>query len=123
MSRSLVVNPGGQNVEPTIVSPPINIIVFGESGVVKTSVINMLTGEPVATVSNQALGCTYASTKHRATIDGREVMLYDTASLNEAGARTVSPQQVIQNLRSLADDLKTVNLLVHCIRGTWFREI
>ncbi|OAX42323.1 hypothetical protein K503DRAFT_766885 [Rhizopogon vinicolor AM-OR11-026] len=123
MSSHTVVNPDGQNVEPTIVSPPINIIVFGESGAVKTSVINMLTEEPVAAVSNQAVGCTYASTKHRATIDGREVMLYDTAGLNEAGARTVSPQQAIQNLRSLADDLKTVNLLVHCIRGTWFREI
>ncbi|OJA11376.1 hypothetical protein AZE42_05165 [Rhizopogon vesiculosus] len=112
-----------QKVCTTIASPPTNIIVFGESGVGKSSVINMLTEEPVAAVSNQALGCTYASTKYRATIDGQEVMLYDTAGLNEAEAGTVSPQQAIQNLCSLVDDLKTVNLLVYCIRGTRFRKI
>ncbi|OAX31252.1 P-loop containing nucleoside triphosphate hydrolase protein [Rhizopogon vinicolor AM-OR11-026] len=123
MSSHTVVNQDGQNVEPTIVSPPINIIVFGESGVGKSSVINMLTEEPVAAVSNQAVGCTYKSTKYRATIDDREVVLYDTAGLNEAEAGTVSPQRAIHNLRSLVDDLKTVNLLVYCIRGTRFREI
>ncbi|OJA11371.1 hypothetical protein AZE42_05163, partial [Rhizopogon vesiculosus] len=83
----------------------------------------MLTEEPVAAVSNQAIGCTYKSTKYRAIIGGREVVLYDTAGLNESEAGTVSPQQAIHNLRSLVDDLKTVNLLVYCIRGTRFREI
>jgi GTPase SAR1 family protein len=112
-----------QEVQPGIVSPPINVIVFGESGVGKSSVINMLTEEPVAAVSNQAVGCTYASDKFRATIAGQEVMLYDTAGLNEAEAGTVSPQRAIQNLRSLVEDLKTVNLLVYCIRGTRFRKI
>ncbi|OAX34837.1 hypothetical protein K503DRAFT_746785 [Rhizopogon vinicolor AM-OR11-026] len=112
-----------QEVQRGIDSPPINVIVFGESGVGKSSVINMLTEEPVAAVSNQALGCTYASTKYRATIGGREAMLYDTAGLNEAEAGTVSPQQAIQNLHSLVEDLKTVNLLVYCIRGTRFRKI
>ncbi|OAX34833.1 hypothetical protein K503DRAFT_416746 [Rhizopogon vinicolor AM-OR11-026] len=112
-----------QKVCTTIASPPINIIVFGESGVGKSSIINMITEEPAAAVSNQAVGCTYASTKYRATIDGREVMLYDTAGLNEADAGTVSSLKAIQNLRSLVDDLKTVNLLVCCIRGTRFRRI
>jgi len=111
-----------QEIQPGIVSP-INIIIFGESGVGKSSVINMLMGEPVAAVSNQAVGCTYASDKFRATIAGQEVMLYDTAGLNEAEAGTFSPQRAIQNLRSLAEDLKTVNLLVYCIRGTRFRKI
>jgi hypothetical protein len=84
----------------------------------------MLMGEPVAAVSNQAVGCTYASEKFRATIDdGREVMLYDTAGLNEAEAGTVSPKQAIRNLRLLVNDLKTVNLLVYCIRGTRYRKI
>jgi len=107
----------------TSASPPVNVIVFGESGVGKSSIINMLMGEPVAAVSNQAVGCTYASTKFRATIDDREVMLYDTAGLNEAKAGTVSPEQAVQNLRLLVNDLKTVNLLVYCIRGTRYRKI
>jgi predicted GTPase len=83
----------------------------------------MLMGEPVAAVSNQAVGCTYESTKFRATIAGKEVMLYDTAGLNEAEAGTVSPEQAIENLQSLVTELKTVNLLVYCIRGTRFRKI
>jgi GTPase SAR1 family protein len=107
---------------PTI-DPPSNVIVFGESGVGKSSVINMLMGEPVAAVSNEAAGCTYKSNKFRTTIDGREVMLYDTAGLDEAEAGTVSPERAIQNLRSLVKDLKTVNLLVYCIRGIRFRTI
>lgn len=77
----------------------------------------------MAAVSNQAVGCTYASKKFRATIAGREVMLYDTAGLNEAEAGTVSPLQAMQNLRSLVEGLNTVNLLVYCIRGTRFRKI
>jgi len=83
----------------------------------------MLMGEPVAAVSNQSVGCTYDSNKFRAIIAGREVMLYDTAGLNEAEAGTVSPEQAVQNLRSLVTELKTVNLLVYCIRGTRFRKI
>lgn len=107
----------------TIASPPVNVVFFGESGVGKSSIINMLMGEPVAAVSNQAVGCTYTNDKFRATIAGREVMLYDTAGLNEPEAGTVSHEQGIQNLRSLANDLKTVNLLVYCIRGSRFRKI
>ena len=102
---------------------PTNVIVFGESGVGKSSIINMLVGEPVATVSNQAAGCTFASTKFRATINGREVILYDTAGLDESETGTVSPRQAIQNLRSLVTELTTVNLLVYVIRGTRLRKI
>lgn len=107
----------------TNASPPIKVIVFGESGVGKSSLINMLMGEPVAAVSNQAVGCTFASNKFRANIGNREVMLYDTAGLNEAEAGTVSPERAIQNLRSLVRSLKTVDLLVYCIRGIRFRKI
>ena len=89
----------------------------------KSSIINMLVGEHVAAVSNQAAGCTYTNDRFRATIAGREVMLYDTAGLNEAETGTVSHARAIQNLRSLVNDLKTVNLLVYCIRGTRFRKI
>ncbi|OJA18652.1 hypothetical protein AZE42_11681 [Rhizopogon vesiculosus] len=120
---SPAVNSGGGSGICAIPSSPVNVIVFGESGVGKSSIINMLMGEPVAAVSNQAVGCTYASNKFRATIAGKEVMLYDTAGLNEAEAGTVSPEQAIRNLRSLVKDLKTVNLLVYCIRGTRFRKI
>ena len=116
----LAVNSGGNS---TIASPPVNVIIFGESGVGKSSIINMLVGERVAAVSNQVLGCTYTNDKFRATIAGREVMLYDTAGLNEAEAGTVSHERAIQNLRSLVNDLKTVNLLVYCIRGARFRKL
>ena len=104
-------------------SPPINIIVFGESGVGKSSVINMLMGEPVAAVSNQAVGCTYEINEFRATIAGQEVILHDTPGLNEAEAGTVPPEQAVHNLRSLAKKLGTVSLLMYCIRGIRFRKI
>jgi len=48
-----------------------NIIVFGETGVGKSSIINMLQGGEVATTSNSAYGCTSESSHHEVTLTSR----------------------------------------------------
>jgi predicted GTPase len=45
-----------------------NIIVFGETGVGKSSIINMLQGGEVAPTSNSAYGCTSESSQHEVTL-------------------------------------------------------
>ena len=57
---------------PLDVDPSIrNIIVFGQTGVGKSSIINMLQGEAVATTSDGAYGCTAKSAYHEVTLGSR----------------------------------------------------
>ncbi|EIW86068.1 hypothetical protein CONPUDRAFT_148188 [Coniophora puteana RWD-64-598 SS2] len=103
-----------------------NIIIFGESGVGKSSLVNMLSEGAVepAAVSNQALGCTFETQRYRVTLDNREYILWDTAGLNEGSKGTVSEEKACEKLVELLQQLKGgVNLLVYVLRGNRFRGI
>ena len=103
-----------------------NVLVFGETGTGKSSLINMIAGNDVAKVSNDALGCTFGNVQYVVNefIDGSPIRLWDTAGLNEGEHGMVSSEQAMQNLYNLVYNLKGgVNLLVYCIRATRFRDI
>jgi len=101
-----------------------NILIFGETGTGKSSLINMLAGRHIAGVSSDALGYTFGSQVHEVSINGNLVKLWDTAGLNEGEHGTVPAEQAVRNLQDLVHNLKGgVNLLVYCIRGTRFRDI
>ncbi|KAF9441410.1 hypothetical protein P691DRAFT_791374 [Macrolepiota fuliginosa MF-IS2] len=101
-----------------------NIILFGETGVGKSSVVNMLSEKDVAVVSNDVTGCTFGSVDYGININGGEYVLWDTAGLNEDEAGSVPGDQALRNLRDLVWKLKEgVSLLVYCIRGTRYRDI
>ncbi|KIL54350.1 hypothetical protein M378DRAFT_28761 [Amanita muscaria Koide BX008] len=102
-----------------------NIIVFGESGVGKSSLINMITGTDSAATSNEAVGCTFQSASYDVELKGRKYRLWDTIGLNEGERGTASPERSIQDLQSLVLNLQHegVNLLVYCIRGSRIRDI
>ncbi|KAG1730252.1 P-loop containing nucleoside triphosphate hydrolase protein [Suillus paluster] len=61
-----------------------NFIVFGEMGVGKSSLINLIAGEQVAKVSPDALSCTLGSTEHQIRVSDPQlnVNLFDTAGLD-----------------------------------------
>ncbi|KAF9444546.1 hypothetical protein P691DRAFT_836514 [Macrolepiota fuliginosa MF-IS2] len=112
--------------QPTKVqnSAPKNIVIFGETGTGKSSLINMLSDDSVATVSNSALGCTFESASYPVTIHGRDYVLWDTAGLNEGEAGSVPAGEALHHLRDLVDKLKDgLSLLVYCIRGARYRDI
>jgi GTPase Era involved in 16S rRNA processing len=95
-----------------------NVIVFGETGVGKSSVINMVAGKDVAEKTNRAKGCTFQSMAHPVKIAGRTVALWDTAGLNEGNKGKVAAKDAIVNLCCLLRGLKEgVSLLVYCVRG------
>jgi small GTP-binding protein len=95
-----------------------NVVVFGETGAGKSSLINMIAGHQVAETSSRATGCTFHSTPYHVDIGGTHVTLWDTAGLNEGEIGTVAAKDAIINLykllRSLQDGL---SLLVYCVRG------
>ncbi|KXN83772.1 hypothetical protein AN958_01099 [Leucoagaricus sp. SymC.cos] len=103
---------------------PRNIVIFGETGTGKSSLINMLSDNSVATVSNLAVGCTFESSPYRITIDGTQYTLWDTAGLNEGDAGSVPADTALGHLRDLVEKLKDgLSLLVYCIRGARYRDI
>ncbi|KAF8441400.1 P-loop containing nucleoside triphosphate hydrolase protein [Boletus edulis BED1] len=102
-----------------------NIVIFGDSGVGKSSLINMLAGRKTAETSNGVLGCTFQSHLHTITIGGEKVNLWDTAGLDEGTRGRVQPEVAERNLTKLLRELRSANgihLLVYCIRGPTVRK-
>jgi GTPase Era involved in 16S rRNA processing len=105
------------------IKPITTVIVFGETGAGKSSIINMLAGRVAAKVSSSSSGCTFKSESHRLDINGSTCELFDTVGLNEGKQGTVSPTEAIVRLYKLIHSLKNgVNLLVYCVRGPRIRE-
>ncbi|KAF8336738.1 hypothetical protein F5887DRAFT_920680 [Amanita rubescens] len=72
-----------------------NVVVCGEAGAGKSSLVNMIAGDAVAQVSNRAVsGCTFQSTCFTVNIGDKQFNLLDTG----------------------------VNLLVFCMRSSGFRD-
>ena len=75
----------------TLSSPIVpNVVVFGEAGAGKTSVVK---GDNTAAVSSKAKGGTLSNTLYVKHISGSHFHLFDTAGLNEGTGGTVSEPQ------------------------------
>jgi len=95
-----------------------NVVVFGETGAGKSSVINMIAGRVVAETSSCAAGCTFQSKPYPVDLGGMSVTLWDTAGLNEGEVGTVAAKDAIVNLYKLLRSLESgLSLLVYCVRG------
>jgi GTP-binding protein EngB required for normal cell division len=93
-----------------------NVVIFGESGAGKSSIVNMLAGEEVFKVASGASGTTFEHQGCVINFNQRAMNVYDTAGLNEAEIGKLSPQQALQQLYDLLRDLGGINLLVFVTR-------
>ncbi|KAF8963353.1 P-loop containing nucleoside triphosphate hydrolase protein [Flammula alnicola] len=96
-----------------------NVVIFSETGVGKSSIINMMLGSDEAKISPDATGCTFDSTLYDAKIRGRSYNLYDTIGLGEGSTGTAEGSKAIGNLYSLLSLLSTnggVHLLIFVVR-------
>ncbi|KAG2357650.1 hypothetical protein BDR07DRAFT_357030 [Suillus spraguei] len=74
-----------------------NIVIFGETGSGKSSLVNLITGRQTAQTSPDATGCTTEITLHEHDVvtQGKtvKVQLFDTPGLDEGPHGTVSTMQ------------------------------
>ncbi|KAF9444545.1 hypothetical protein P691DRAFT_677374 [Macrolepiota fuliginosa MF-IS2] len=99
--------------------PKKNIILFGESGSGKSSIVNMLsTNEHVADISSGAKGCTFKSRDFEVDVLGQPMTLWDTAGLDEGDAGRVPKSEAIVQLYKLVRNLSDgVSLLIFVMRA------
>lgn len=98
------------------------MVVFGETGAGKSSVVNMLeemTENPSkAPISNRAVGVTFQNKCYSRQIGSKLFNVYDTAGLNEGAEGQVPADQAIPQLYELLYSLEGgVNLLILVLQG------
>ncbi|KAG1786484.1 uncharacterized protein HD556DRAFT_1415468 [Suillus plorans] len=104
-----------------------NVVIFGDSGSGRSSVINAIAQTQPAKTSSSATGCTFAYERHTVEISGQTFVLFDTAGLNEGTAAKVPAAKVEKNLKNLLNELMSpksdgIGLLVYCVRSTSARR-
>lgn len=104
-----------------------NVVIFGESGSGKSSVINAITQTQLAKTSSDATGCTFSYQCYPVEISGQRYVLFDTAGLNEGNAGGVPAAKAEKELKRLLCGLMSpgsdgIGLLVYCVRSTRARQ-
>ncbi|KAG2141686.1 P-loop containing nucleoside triphosphate hydrolase protein [Suillus bovinus] len=100
-----------------------NIVLFGETGSGKSSIINIIAQKQVAKTSNDAHGCTSTAQRYPVEISGQQFILVDTAGLYFGNADTVPVAKAEKQLKSLLRELMSsrpggISLLVYCMHST-----
>ncbi|KAJ8597173.1 hypothetical protein M405DRAFT_928237 [Rhizopogon salebrosus TDB-379] len=99
-----------------------NFIIFGEMGVGKSSLVNLIAGKEVAETSRGAQSCTLDSTEHtiRLTDYQFDVHLYNTAGLNEPTMSNANYVDALVKAHKLIQSLQEkggIHGLLFCMRG------
>ncbi|PVF98121.1 P-loop containing nucleoside triphosphate hydrolase protein [Serendipita vermifera] len=95
-----------------------NVIIFGATGVGKSSVVNMLVDLDVAKIDNGATGTTLKAQCYIEKIEDKTFALHDTAGLDEGEEGSVDTATVVQDIWNLLSSLSDgVSLLVYVVRN------
>ena len=109
---------------PTISDNPNrrNILIVGDVGVGKSSLVNLISGKDIAKTSSGAKSCTLHSEEYIVTLDGVEFALHDTAGLHEAQGNMKKTEYLdaVYQAYALISRLEQsggISLLVFCMKG------
>ncbi|KAG2140959.1 P-loop containing nucleoside triphosphate hydrolase protein [Suillus bovinus] len=98
-----------------------NIVIFGQTGAGKSSLVNLITRTQAVPTSLDAEGCTTQTTvyEHGVVVQNRtlKVQLFDTAGLGEGPQGTVPNHQAENALKKLFQTLEKIHILMYCVQG------
>ncbi|KAG1816632.1 P-loop containing nucleoside triphosphate hydrolase protein [Suillus variegatus] len=99
-----------------------NVVIFGETGAGKSSLINLVVGTQKALTSCNAVGCTTETNVYEVLIQNEalKVKLFDTVGLGEGSEGEVPDKDARRVLKTLLRDLMKqddIHLLMYCVRG------
>ncbi|KIK44212.1 hypothetical protein CY34DRAFT_11223 [Suillus luteus UH-Slu-Lm8-n1] len=98
----------------------INVVLFGQGGVGKSSLVNLIAGEDVAKTSIDVKRCTLQWQEYSIKFDGNSYNVFDTVGLDEAKLGITEYLDAIENAYSLIQDLERkggIDLLLFCMRA------
>lgn len=100
---------------------PKNVILFGETGVGKSSVINLMAGKEIAEVSANLNGCTLTATEYWFGLsEDVSLRIFDTIGLEEPEIGINTFMGAMEKAHRLVRSLHYsggIDLLLFCIRG------
>ncbi|KAG6369219.1 hypothetical protein JVT61DRAFT_15618 [Boletus reticuloceps] len=67
----------------TVPAQDLHVILFGDTGIGKSSLVNLLAGWHVADVSPDSVACTLDSTEYQFQLGATTIRLWDTVGLEE----------------------------------------
>ncbi|OAX35947.1 hypothetical protein K503DRAFT_722216 [Rhizopogon vinicolor AM-OR11-026] len=103
-----------------------NIVLFGQTGAGKSSVINLMAGEVKAKTSLSTERCTMHWEEHSIAFEGCNYKVFDTIGLEEHQLGIEKCLDAITNARSLVTKLGKeggIDLLLFCVRSGRFTSI
>ena len=98
----------------------VNVVLFGETGVGKSRVINLIARKEAAKVSSDVDGCTMQSTRYDIHFDGMSFAIFDTIGLEEPQMGINGYLKAIEKAYELIVKLGAaggIHLLLFCMRG------
>lgn len=98
----------------------VNVVLFGETGVGKSSVINLIARKEIAEVSSDVNGCTMQYKRYDIPFDNLDFAIFDTIGLEEPQMGVNGYLKAIEKAYELISRLGTaggIHLLLFCMRG------
>lgn len=97
----------------------MNVVLAGECGTGKSSLINLIIGRDVAKTSNDTAACTTEVRSYKVSIGGCNLKIWDTPGLDEGSttrANTRSSEALVKSLHRLKSQGE-IHLLIYCMHG------
>ncbi|KAG1723930.1 P-loop containing nucleoside triphosphate hydrolase protein [Suillus lakei] len=108
--------------EPLHRTDTCNVVIFGETGAGKSSLVNLIARKNTAVTSSDVMGCTTGTNEHEILIqdESLKVKLFDTAGLDEDPRGTVPDKEARRILKKHIGTLMEqddIHLIMYCVRA------
>ncbi|KAG1815224.1 P-loop containing nucleoside triphosphate hydrolase protein [Suillus subaureus] len=97
-----------------------NIVLFGQAGAGKSSLVNLMAGDNLAKTSSDMRSCTLQSEEYRIKFDGMSYNVFDTVGLEEPQLGIQQYLNAVENAYTLIQNLEKrggIDLLLFCMRA------